>query len=376
MKKKKLLFLMGLMSLAVLAGCSNTANDDGSRSHQERDADDNDRDDEDSADDRDGDERDDDGDDESGSQYVLIDDGSDEVVDEDGPITFVKQGYSFVIPEEYGIGFTDDDELPFMASDDFQLLPVVIGEDEDTFNSYYDNASVLTEKAEASGATVISEARVENVNGMDIFCFRVDYGNGEINEVMRARLSETESLGGNMVLLSDMDEEECLNIFAKLVASAEESDEEDTTYNRYITAHVDFTPGLAVSQVTMDAGSVTVTYNVTEGFYYDEEGTIRDDEYSYYDTFSTAEYQHLFVKVMKDEENASGYILQHGEGSSSIDVDGHTFYYTEEEGNLDGIYYKDLLAATDLGNGWLYIIDYSDINEYDIEDIHEFFEIR
>lgn len=296
----------------------------------------------------------------------------DEDNDETDGVKLIKQGYEFVIPSEYGIGFMDNGEAFLYMTDIFQLRPVIISEDQNTYDSYKDDPSVLMQKALDQGGEIFHDVKYDEINGIGIYHFRVDLF-GDTCEVLRTRLSETESLGVNIVVQGYLSDEDCLNIVASLAASAVKTDKPDTTQdeiigNTYKPSGEERTEGTIGEELV-------VTHKVADGFLFKDnkdEPKIREDYYRY--TYANG-YDILFVKLIKDG-NAESYIKDKSNHYKTMDVNGQTYYYIEEVEDTEEYYCKTFVAATDVGDGWIYIVDLESSEEFEIDYIKKFMEIE
>ncbi|MDD6733166.1 MAG: hypothetical protein PUE21_01310 [Lachnospiraceae bacterium] len=287
-------------------------------------------------------------------------------------VKLIKQGYEFVIPSEYGIAFMDNGEAILYMNDLFQLRPVVISEDQEKYDSYKDDPSVLMQKALDQGGEIIHDIKYDEVNGIGIYHFGVDLS-GDTCEILRTRLSETESLGVNIVVQGNLSDDDCLNIVAALAASAVKTDKPDTTEdeiigNSYKPSGEERTEGTIGEEVV-------VTHKVAEGFLFknhEEEPKIRDNYYRY--TYANG-YDILFVKLIKDG-TAESYIKTQSNQYKTIDVNGQSYYYVEEVEDTEEYYCKSFVAATDVGGGWIYIVDLESAEEFEMDYIKKFMEIE
>lgn len=292
------------------------------------------------------------------------------------PSAIVKSGYEFTVPEDYGVAFSDDFGVYFYMNDIFQIRPVVVEEDKAKFDSYYDDASGLTEKSVNAGGVILHDPKVDTVDGLDIFHFRVDF-DGEISEVMRCRISDTASLGGHMALLSDVSENDCLHIFASIAKTAVPSTGEDTTLATYIDANTNLVSGEEVTENTIGNATKSVKYNVTEGFYYNPKFD-EEDEDKFEQSYGDGKFNFLLIKLLKDESGAQSYVSDRAGQSKveTMDVDGNTYYYYFKDESTDEYESYESIAATEVGDGYIYVVDFEAGYKYSVNDLIEFMQIK
>lgn len=288
----------------------------------------------------------------------------------------VYQGFEFDIPDEFGVAFLDEIGAYIYMNDVFQLRLAIIEESKEDFEGYYDNPAVLQKKAEAAGGTITNACKVDNVQGMDIFHFRVDL-EGDDCLVLRTRLNDEYSLGGNLVVLSkSVNESDFLNVFATIASTAVKTDKPDTTKEEYLGSKISGATGEALEENTISSGNASVTYKVTDGYRF--KGNEADDEKVvdyYYDEL----FDGVWIMLQHYDGGALSYSQEHylnkGNMKTIKNSDGREFYYNEKFETTDDYTSSRIIAATDVGNDMVFIVDLDTARKLDINDIKEFLEI-
>lgn len=293
----------------------------------------------------------------------------------------VKDGFEFMIPNDYGVIFSDEIGIVVYMSDIFQVKLAVIAEDEDTFASYREEPSVLTKKAIAAGAQILQECRLQEVNGLEVFCFKMELS-GDTCAVFRTRLDEEHSLAGQMVLQSkDITEKDYLQIFAGIAQTAQKTDKADTTSEEFRHAEVKIDVGSIREQATIDTGKFKVTYKVPVGFFCTMEETYKDEYLDYFsDSYMTDNYDMIDIVVSNYEGGAKTCVEQDlslgGCDIKEMEVEGHLFYAVESMENDGEKTTQKILIASDINaDDWVYAVRLFSSNPEEpltVEDLQDF----
>lgn len=292
------------------------------------------------------------------------------------PGTLVFQGFEFTIPEEFGVGFLDDLGAYIYMNDIFQTRFAVVEESEEEFAKYEEDPSLLQKKAEAAGGIIINPATEDLVNGYKILHFRAD-SEGDDCFVFRTRLNDKYSFAGNIIVLSKtVSENDLLNVITTLASSAVKTDKPDTTKEEYIGAKIDGTIGEVVTEGTIESDKTAVTYQVTEGFTF--RGNESDDN-RVYDIYMSNMFDQVYLFLIEYDGDAKAYTEEHylfNGKLNTFEKNGRTYYYNEEHEKTADYDATRIIAATDAGNGMLYIVDLDTARNMQIGDVEEFFDIK
>ena len=284
----------------------------------------------------------------------------------------VTQGFAFEIPSEFGVMFPANmDEPAVFMQDVFQLRIVMREESDAVFESYYDDPSVLTQKAIAAGGNMVEDCMLDEIDGLEVFDFCVQLEE-DLCFVFRTRVSDGYSFCGNMVLQDEtLTKQDCLNVVALLAKSAVKTDEPDTEPAEFL-GEIDYSDRYR-SESTLDAGDFQVTYKVPAAFYYGSGNGEEEDEIREY--YMTEVYDTADVIILEYEGGAQAYVRDHYtyEGDKSMTLHGRTFYYNERI--QDGEYYDQrIIAAADIRENWIYVLDIENGREFSFDELDAFFD--
>ena len=150
----------------------------------------------------------------------------------------------------------------------------------------------------------------------------------------------------------------------------------DTTKEEYIGAKIDGTIGEIVTEGTIESDKTAVTYQVTEGF------TFRgneSDENRVYDIYINNVFDQVYLFLIEYDGDAKAYTEEHylfNGKLNTFEKNGRTYYYNEEHEKTADYDATRIIAATDAGNGMLYIVDLDTARNMQIGDVEEFFDIK
>lgn len=300
----------------------------------------------------------------------------------DGESVFVLDGYEFVVPADYGVVF-DDEIGPYIYMNDiFQVRVAPRPESDDKYQSYFNNPSVLEEKAIEQGSVIEKATQSVTVDGIQIFYFIANL-DGEKLLVFRTRLDNEASLGGNLVILDySFTDNDYLNVVASIIKGVSKTDKPNTTKEEFISSKLDVHVGEKVSEGIIDTGKMVVKYGVNDAdFHHSSYAELEYDEETgrYRDSYMSDTYDSIYVIVQPYQGGAKAFVEEHYSFTKmeKVEKNGRTFYCFKKSEDLgDGILDLKIIAATDLKDGMIYALDYESVYDHDIDYLYPFFDVE
>lgn len=286
-------------------------------------------------------------------------------------------GILFTIPRTFSVTVTDETEGVYINDEDYNFEMVLVVRDGSYTESLKDKESLM-ENAQKKGYTITKEIRECEINDKSYAYFTYESEDYDVvNTVAYTEGAGDKRIGMNIIINSDMTQEEVLEIIDTFLHDTEKTGKPDTTLEDLMEAnHV--SDGIALEETKLKLGDKTYTAKVPSGYYYMDEYSSDD---SYTQMFESENQQiNVSIRIMelpyygtpkeyvKDEfemvdENDSDYSQVERSEIEETKVNGNTVYYGSMTYLYKGKVYKDLFAACELPDGESYILDVNTLYE-------------
>lgn len=305
----------------------------------------------------------------------------DENADEGAETKFVKSGYEFTVPGDYGLMYTDLTGTIVYMDDVFQMRMAIV---DTSYEEVMKNPEDLTQGSVDAGATILQEVQEQELNGKKYAYYRADLDGGTLFVVYTAAPSGDKRLAGQIALeKEDVSDEDMLQMFSSIAGSAVETDQADSTMDDIVVQMAAKTQneihGEQREESSMQFGGAAITHKVAEGFWFAD--SFEGLEYAaerYY-----AEDPYIDVTCYLFEipwyEGVEGYIEESKHlddtKTETVEIEGKKVYYIVEQYKNGEKEYQDIYAGFDLGEQQFYVIHAYVSNEdmkLTIDTIREF----
>lgn len=300
-------------------------------------------------------------------------------------ITIVVGGISLEIPGEYGC-FIEESKGPIVYRDD--LFTMLINVREDSYEERMEEPDSLMDGAKKIGGEITKEIEEIEIGKNPYAWFTYSRNGDHFIVIFTPAADSGKRLCAQLIIENkDVSEEELLERFAKIAESACETDEPDTTDETLaeIMRLSDF--GEKKAESVLAHGDARVTFQIEPNFY--SQYTNTDDYWAseYFVEPSSLATVDCYLEPMEDGgdaksyiENETAYMDEDKEiHKAEVKVDGHTFYYCIVKYEYDGSRFQKMIAASDAGNGHVYVVraGYIDVaDEIRREDFESFFRFK
>lgn len=307
-----------------------------------------------------------------------------------GAFAFVRGGYEFTCPAEYGVFYSEAVGGTVVYMDDVFQLKIVPREK--SYSQTLSEIDTLTEKTLAAGGTILKEPSEVTVNGTKYIYFKMDLM-GDKNLVIYAPSPvDDTTFGGQFAILNDeASDEELLAVLDSIVKTAVKTDKPDSTTEDLMKRETFIAPGESKESSTLKYKDTTINFNIPSRFYSDyvSDGEKYVDEsfltehaktlldcVFYYKDFGFANAEEL----VECEVNDINYLINKDKYKvETMTVNGRTIYYVLADYKYDDTHKKAFTGATDVKDG-IYLVRASIIDEDDediiMDEMKTFFEIE
>lgn len=313
----------------------------------------------------------------------VFDDGAEERSDDGSDTSVVIEGIKVLIPGEYGC-FIEETKGPIVYRDDlFSLLIAVMDR---SYEEEMRNPEGLMEGAARVGGEITKEIEEIEIKGKKYAYYKYTNGEDDFIVVYTSAPDRDRRLCAQILIMSGKEtDEELLGRWADIAASAVETDEADTTQESLTEAQrlADF--GEKKEESTLVYDDVRLTFQVGPDFY----STYADsDEISSCEYFTNPDdYRTLDCTLVPDYgQDAETYVenqFTSGDDkdvqTGSVKVGKYTFYYAEARYIHEGSEFQRIVAACNVGNGYIYKISATAIDVDDrieLEDYEDFMKVK
>lgn len=313
----------------------------------------------------------------------VLGDGEAETDAADGSVPIVLDGFEVQIPMEYGC-FIDDEKGPVVYRDD--LFTLLIAVRDISYEEKIQDPESFMQGALSVGGEITKELTEIEIDGKPYAYYTYTLDGDEFVVSYTAAADSDMRLCTQVVKTSDISDREVMERWAKIAASAKETDKADTVQEDLLQAQRISESGEQKTESTLQYDGTKLTFRVEEGYYStfqdaDEEGAI---EY-FTDGAGNVTVSCWLMSgegildaktyITEDADYVEGATVQQG----TKEADGYTFYYLESRYTYDGSEYQEVEAACDVGDGLIYIVNLSvtDSGEsYSADDIMSFLSVR
>lgn len=298
-------------------------------------------------------------------------------------VSIVIEGIKVQIPGEYGC-FIEENKGPIVYRDD--LFTLLIAVRDHSYEEEMRNPEGLMEGAARVGGEITKEIEEIEIKGKKYAYYKYTNGGEDFIVVYTAAPDQDRRLCAQLLIRSKKEtDEELLGRWADIAASAVETDEADTTQESMAEARrlADF--GEKKEESTLVYDGVRITFQVEPEFYSTYEDS---DELSSCEYFTNPDdYRTLDCTLIPDYgQGAETYVENQvifwdtkSMETGSVKVDGYTFYYAEARYTHEGSEFQRIVAACNIGDGYMYTISATAIDVDDrieLDDYEDFMKVK
>lgn len=306
-------------------------------------------------------------------------------------IYFVKDGFKFTVPADYSCLYSDGIGPVVYLEDVFQMKTGVA---DGSYSNALKNPENLTSKTVGIGGKILQDVKETKIDGRQYAYFIAEISGEKCMVAYTQSPDENKRIGGQLAMLSSAaTEDDIIKAFAKIVSTAEITDEADSTKDDISEqlAKASHNYGEQKSESTISHKGTSVTFKVPEGFY--SQGSEDTDSYGV-ENFSTSDYVTADCNLWDTEsyQNASDYISNMASTAGSWDekwsgnevevetetINGRTCYYYVSHYKYDDTDYQRVYAACDIDGSHFYSVKLSALDSdknVNFDTIKDFFNI-
>lgn len=296
------------------------------------------------------------------------------------PVTFVVKGVQYTSPSDYLVRYGDDIGPIVYMTNVFQMKMV---RKDETFDNVVSNIAELDDKAINGGAKSLKEPTTVKIGDKSFAYFIVDIDHEKTLGVLTKSPDGKFCIGGQIVIMSDkVSDENILNMFAGIAATASVTDKADST-KAEIDAQIKFITGEKRTSSTIKYKEASLTYKVPDGCYFTAE---TDGATSFSQFYSSADleiYVSIEEKAFADDtaEYSIDCSVQYEENAVKLveEIGGNKVYIcTSHYTNDNGKEYYDITAKSDIDKQFTYCVSANWVDKGDIpfDSIRRFFEFE
>lgn len=297
-------------------------------------------------------------------------------------LSIVVGGIRLRIPGEYGC-FIEESKGPIVYRDD--LFTMLINVREDSYEERMEDPDTLMDGAKKIGGEITKEIEEVKIGGRPYAWFTYSRNGDHFIVIFTPGADSGKRLCAQLIIEGhDVSEEELLERFAEIAESAEVTDEPDTTGETLAEAKLLAEFGEQKTESTLKYENTEIIFQIEPDFY---------SQYVYTTDYRASEYftnpvnlgtVDCYLEPLENEGGAESYIeneikyTDNNEGihKETVKINGHVIYYYVLSYEYEGSSFQRLVAASDVKNGYVYIVRvcYIDVEDkIELEDFENFF---
>lgn len=290
----------------------------------------------------------------------ILTDGEEEQTLEDKDVSIVIGGIKVRIPGEYGC-FIEESKGPIVYRDD--LFTLLMAVRDLSYEEAMQNPERLMEGAAKVGGEITKEIEEIEIGGRKYAYYKYTNEGDDFIVVYTAVPDSGKRLCAQILIRSEKEtDEELLNRWADIAASAVETDEADTTQESLEEARCLADFGEEKEESTLEYEGVKIAFRVEPGFYSTFEDSddvssceyfTRPDDYRTLDCSLTSGYGQDAETYI---ENQTAFWDEENIQTGNVKVGAYTFYYAETRYTSEGSEFQRIIAACSIDDGHIYTI--------------------
>lgn len=312
----------------------------------------------------------------------VFEDKEEQAETESPDLSIVVGGIKLRIPGEYGC-FIEESKGPIVYRDD--LFTMLINVREDSYEERMEDPYTLMDGAKKIGGEITKEIEEVKIGGRPYAWFTYSRNGDYFIVIFTPGADSGKRLCAQLIIEGhDVSEEELLERFAEIAESAEVTDEPDTTDENLAAAKLLAEFGEQKTESTLKHENTEIAFQIKPDFY---------SQYVYTTDYRASEYftnpvnlgtVDCYLEPLESEGGAESYIeneieyTDNNEGirKETVKINGHVFYYYMLSYEYEGSSFQKLVAASDVKNGYVYIVRvcYIDVEDkIELGDFENFF---